>query len=81
MANENIKSRNGWRAKDAIIAALAMMDERGTNRDVSLAMAIVEEGFNAAERGESVSSFELLQRARWADSIGACEVAENKGFP
>lgn len=60
-------------SKDVMLDALALLDERGTNRDVSLAMAVVQEAFNAANRGESVGSFELLQRARWADDIGACE--------
>lgn len=76
-----MKESEGWRAKDSILAALALLDERGTSPDVSLAMAIVEEGFTAAERGDSVSSFELLQRARWAYRIGASEGTEGKGFP
>jgi hypothetical protein len=76
MANEDMKASEEWRTKDAILSALALLDERGTNRDVSLAMAIVEESFNTAERGESVSSFEILQRARWADSIGLCVASE-----
>lgn len=76
MANEDMKGSEGWRTKDAILSALALLDERGTNCNVSLAMAIVQEGFTVAERGESLSSFELLQRARWVDGIGACEGAE-----
>jgi hypothetical protein len=77
MANKNMKGSEGWSTKDVILTALAQLDKRGTNREVSLAMAIVQEAFTAEERGESVGSFELFQRASWAESIGAsCEQAE-----
>lgn len=71
MENEDMIGCEGWHAKETILAALALLDERGTNREVTLAMAIVKEGFTADEKGDYVSSYELVQRALWADSISA----------
>lgn len=78
MANEDMSGCDFWRAKDLILSALALLDERGINRDVSLAMAIVQEGFDVSVKDESVGPFELLQRARWADGIADSNGAEGK---
>ena len=58
----------GGALRDTIIGSLALLDERGGDERISIAMAIVREAFSASVNGEDVGCHELLQRARWADS-------------
>ena len=78
MANKDMKGSEGWVSEDVIIAALALLDERGTNHTVSVAMGVVREAFNAARRGESVGSYELLQRVLWAHGMVTSESADKR---
>lgn len=76
MEHENLRGRDVSAAERMIIEALVTLDPSGLNISVDLSLEIVRQSFLAASKGESISGYEALQRAKWQLSVVSVSVKQ-----
>lgn len=65
MEYEDLNGRDVSAAEQMIIEALILLDPSGCNVVVDESLEVVRQSFLSARKGESISGYETLQRARW----------------